>query len=81
MERYTKIKIEDLSIKQASLVTDQTINIDGQEIKINQTRVAYVNSELGRQALQADVSEPYLSAVLAVWGDVPTVTEKDGDEK
>ena len=36
---------------------------------------AYMNSERGRAELAEEVSEPYLSAVLSVWGEEPTVEE------
>lgn len=42
---------------------------------------SYENSEKGRQELQTEVSEPYLSEILAVWGDAPTVTEKVFEEQ
>ncbi len=39
-------------------------------------RKAYVNSEQSRQELQTEVPEPYLSEILAAWGDVSTVIEE-----
>lgn len=39
-------------------------------------RKAYVNSEQSRQELQTEVPEPYLSEILEVWGDAPTVIEE-----
>lgn len=39
-------------------------------------RKSYLNSEQGRQELQAEVTEPYLSEVFAVWGAKPTVIEE-----
>lgn len=42
---------------------------------------AYTNSAKGREELIAEVPEPYLSGVLAVWGDVPTVAEQVVEEK
>ena len=36
-------------------------------------RRAYVNSEDGRKEINEELAEPYLSAVMTVWGDTPTV--------
>lgn len=36
---------------------------------------AYINSARGREELIAEVPEPYISGVLAVWGDEPIVAE------
>ena len=38
-------------------------------------RKAYSNSVNGRAELQEEVSEPYYSAVMSVWGDEPTVID------
>lgn len=37
---------------------------------------AYQNSATSREELVAEVPEPYLSGILTVWGDVPTVAEQ-----
>lgn len=39
-------------------------------------RKTYTNSEIGRQDLREEVPEPYLSEILTVWGNTPTVIEK-----
>lgn len=36
-------------------------------------RKSYINSEAGRAELEAELEEPYLSAVLEVWGDEPII--------
>jgi len=38
-------------------------------------RCAYVNSAKGRVEIAVALAEPYLSAVMSIWGDVPTVEE------
>lgn len=40
-------------------------------------RRSYINSEEGRIQLQNELSEPYLSAVMIVWGDTPTIIEEE----
>lgn len=41
---------------------------------------AYINSGAGRAELETEVTEPYLSAVLAVWGDAPTVFPEETED-
>lgn len=78
----TKIDLDMLNPNSVSVKTQRYLLEDGQELLVGQPhRRAYVNSRKGRQELQAELSEPYLSSVLAVWGDAPTVMEKDGDNK
>ncbi len=51
--------------------------VDGEEYPIGQPhRKAYINSERGRTEIQNELEEPYLSAVMAVWGEQPTVIEE-----
>lgn len=39
-------------------------------------RKAYMNSEYGRNELQVEVPVAQVNAVLAVWGEKPTVSEE-----
>ena len=71
-----KITLDTLTQDGVSLKKQQYATIDGQEYPVGQPwRRAYINSAVGREQLQAEVLEPYLSAIMAVWGDKPTVTE------
>ena len=38
-------------------------------------RKAFVNSDEGRNQVQAQISEPHRSAIFSVWGSSPTVFE------
>ena len=42
-------------------------------------RRAYVNSVSGRAQVESEVSEPYKTAIFAVWGETPTVDENSVD--
>lgn len=71
-----KITLDMLTPDSVSLKKQQYATIDGIEHPIGEPwRRAYVNSTDGRAALEAELPEPYRSAVLAVWGDHPTVSE------
>ena len=51
--------------------------IDGSERQLGEIlAVSYENSIRGRKDLKQNISEPYYSAVMAVWGDEPTVVIK-----
>ena len=71
-----KITLDMLTQDSVSLKKQQFTTIDGKEYAIGEPwRRAYINSVQGRAQVQAEVPEPYKSAILEVWGDKPTVTE------
>lgn len=83
MEIKTKIALDALTAKSVTLKTQRYIEENGEEINVGDLHAkGYVNSEYGRGILLAEVTEPYLSAILAMWGDTPVVFEEeivDGD--
>ena len=73
-----KITLDMLTETSVSVKTQKYINDGGVEYAVGLPhRRAYVNSERGRAEIAAELPEPYLSAVLAVWGDAPTVFENN----
>ncbi len=71
-----KIYLDMLTQDSVSLRKQQFTTIDGVEYPIGQPwRRAYVNSISGRAQVQAEVPEPYRTAIFAVWGDAPTVDD------
>jgi hypothetical protein len=75
----TKTTLDMLTDKSVSVKTQKYVEDDGIEYAVGEPhRRAYVNSECGRAEIAEELPEPYLSAVMAVWGDVPTVIENDG---
>ena len=76
------ITIDELNSNSVSVKRERVVEIEGAEYKLpNPTRKAYVNSINGRNELEEELSEPYLAAVLTVWGDNPTVDETLQDEE
>jgi len=72
-----KIMLDMLTQDSVSIRKQNVTVIDGKEYPIGQPwRRAYVNSIQGRAAVTADVSDPYKTAILSVWGNAPTVTEE-----
>jgi hypothetical protein len=52
------------------------VELDGQDYAVGEPhRGAYVNSLRGREEISAALDEPYLSAVMTVWGEEATVEE------
>ena len=71
-----KITLDMLTQDSVSLKKQQYATVDGKEYPIGEPwRRAYINSVQGRIQVQSEVTEPYLSAIMAVWGETPTVTE------
>jgi hypothetical protein len=71
-----KITLDMLTRDSVSIKRQNYIEQYGKEYEIGQPwRRAYVNSAQGREQVEAEVPEPYKSAIFAVWGDTPTVTD------
>lgn len=68
------VTIDALTKNSVSVKRQKTITAEGSIYEIGEPhRCAYVNSTYGRAQLAKEVPEPYLSAVMAVWGNDPTI--------
>lgn len=77
MDIKTRISLDVLNEYSVTVKTQQYIDIEGEELNVGEIHArAYANNERGRAELAEDVPEPYLSAVLAVWGEEPKVKEE-----
>lgn len=77
MEIKTKISLDILTEKSVTVKTQRYVDLNGEFLNVGELHAkAYVNSERGRAELYEEVADPYLAAVLAVWGDTPTVVEE-----
>lgn len=72
-----KITLDMLMQNHVSVINKKYIEVEGEQINISTHRIAYDNNNKGRQQVQHEVPEPYKTAIFAVWGDVPTVLEKE----
>ncbi|QIB68273.1 hypothetical protein Ami103574_02620 [Aminipila butyrica] len=71
-----KTYLDMLTQNSVSLRKQQYVIVDGIEYPVGICwGKAYINSTRGREELQAEVGEPYLSSILGIWGTKPTVTE------
>ncbi len=69
-----KIYLDSLTVDSVHMRKQNFTTIDGVEYPIgNPWRRVYVNSVSGRAQVQAEVEEPYRTAIFAVWGDTPTI--------
>lgn len=74
-----KITLDMLTQDSVSLKKQQYATVEGKEYPIGEPwRRAYINNIQGREQVEAEVPEPYRSAIFAVWGDTPTVSEQEG---
>ena len=81
MELKEKITLDMLTKESVSVLRQQFLNYDGTEMQVGENvRNAYMNNESGREQLRAVLSDEYYNAVMAVWGDNPTVDEPTESE-
>ena len=72
-----KVTLDMLTRDSVSLKKQQYALVEGKEYPIGEPwRRAYINSVQGRQQVNAEVAEPYKSAIMLMWGETPTVTEQ-----
>lgn len=76
----TKITLDRLNARQVSVITRNILVVDGTEYEVGLPhRRAFVNNTAGREEICNYLVEPYLSAVMALWGDEPTVPDHGGE--
>ena len=76
--RYKNLKEKDITLSIDKYVNERLKQYNDVETQIGQNhRKAFVNSTSGREAIAEYLTEPYLSSVMAVWGDLPTVIDED----
>ena len=75
MEFTEKITLDMLTQDSVSVLRQKFIDIDGVQTQVgNNIRNAYVNDENGRAILAEILPNDYYNAVIAVWGETPTIT-------
>ena len=74
IETYDIYVLDMLTKDSVSIITKTMTNMNNTEVQVgNNIRRAFVNSAQDRQAISEYLPEPYLSSVMQVWGDTPTV--------
>lgn len=78
MDIKTKITLDMLTTDSVSVLKQQYITVDGTDVKVGENvRNAYMNTQTEREQLKEILPEEYYNAVIAVWGDTPTVAEPE----
>ena len=71
-----KYYLDMLTEESVSVRKQKFVELNGTEYPVGDPwRRAYMNSPKGRAAVEADLPEPYQSAIFAVWGEEPTVPD------
>jgi hypothetical protein len=74
IEKYT---LDMLTTDSVSIKKQTYIEYQGQEYAIGEPwRRAYINDVKGRQQIVDELPQAQVNAIMAVWGDTPTVTEE-----
>ena len=75
------MSLDELTQDSVSVATRKYIEEEGVKYFVgNIHRRAFINSIEGRKEINDNLNDPYLSAVMTVWGSSPTVEIKS-DEK
>ena len=81
IETHNVVIVDMLTKDSVSILTKTMATINNKEVQVGENhRCAYINSTKGREKLQQELSEPYLTSVLSVWGNTPTIEENIGEE-
>ena len=76
MDIKTKITLDMLTTDSVSVLKQQYITVDGTDIRVgDNVRNAFMNTQTEREQLKEILPEEYYNAVMAVWGDTPTIAE------
>lgn len=74
MKLTEKITLDMLTKDSVSVLRQQFLNYGGTEMQVGgNVRNAYMNDESGREQIAEVLPDEYSKAVMAVWGDTPTV--------
>ncbi|MGN1432470.1 MAG: hypothetical protein ACI4XI_02095 [Ruminococcus sp.] len=76
MEIKEKIALDMLTTDSVSVLKQQYITVDGTDIKVGENvRNAYMNTRTEREMLKSKLPDEFYNAVIAVWGNSPTIAE------
>ena len=73
-----KIMLDQLTENGVSIMTQKYVVSDGVSYDAGPPhRCSFPNSERGRVEIESVLTGQHLTAVMAIWGEVPTVTEQE----
>lgn len=77
----TEISLDALTANSVTVKTVKIMEDGGETYRMPPHAKAYINSEAGRAELMAELAEPYMAAVLNLWGDKATVVLPERSEE
>lgn len=72
---YKDYTLEQLTVNSVNVLIVSSADVNGKMYEIERERICYANSSIGRQQVEEVLPEQYAAAVLAVWGETPTVSD------
>lgn len=75
MNQLFEIALENLSQDNVSVLKKPYVEFMGQRFYGTNIRNTYANSPSGRTLIKESLSDEYYNAVMAVWGEIPTVDD------
>lgn len=76
MEIKEKIILDMLTTDSVSVLKQQYITVDGTDIRVGENvRNAFMNTQTERELLRVKLPDEFYNAVIAVWGNSPTIAE------
>ena len=73
--------LEQLTANSVNVVTVSHAKVNSKNCEISRERMSYPNSTIGRELISKAIPKEYLSAVLVVWGDNPTMDNPKNKEE
>lgn len=81
MDIKTRKTVDMLTKDSVSIITQNFIEFEGKEQQVGEKhRRAYINSQEGRAEIEECEPNDVIVAVMAIWGDVPTVVNEQEKE-
>lgn len=74
---YEDYTLEQLTVDSVNVLTVSSAKVNGKMYELERSRICYANSPHGRQQIVEALPDQYSEAVLAVWGDAPTLSDPD----
>ena len=80
MEIKEKIILDMLTTDSVSVLKQQYITVDGTDIRVGENvRNACMNTQTERELLRVKLPDEFYNAVIAVWGNSPSVAEPSAE--
>ena len=73
--------LEQLTSDSVNVVTVSYAKVNSKLCEISRERMSYPNSTMGRELISEALPKEYLSAVLVVWGENPTMDNPKNKEE